>query len=102
MPMIDTAEVVAKRYYITREKQDEYALASQQRTAAGQAAGRFEKEAVPITTTKLTQDRATGEMREEHITLTKDEGNRPDTSLAGLSKAAPARGQKGPIRAGTP
>src|SRR5437667_269872 len=65
MPMIDTAEVVAKRYYITREKQDEYALASQQRTAAGQAAGRFDKEVVPITTTKLTQDRATGEMRWE-------------------------------------
>src|SRR5881397_1554388 len=61
MPMIDTAEVVAKRYYITRERQDEYALASQQRTAAGQTAGRFDKEVVPITTTKLTQDRATGE-----------------------------------------
>ena len=100
MPMIDTAEVVAKRYYITREKQDEYALASQQRTAAGQAAGRFDKEVVPITTTKLTQDRATGEMREEQITLTKDEGNRPDTSLEGLAKLAPVRGEKGYITAG--
>ena len=100
MPMIDTAEVVAKRYYITREKQDEYALASQQRTAAGQAAGRFDKEVVPITTTKLTQDRATGEMREEQITLTKDEGNRPDTSLEGLAKLAPVRGEKGHITAG--
>src|SRR5213593_1975771 len=58
MPMIDTAEVVAKRYYVTRERQDEYALASQQRTAAAQAAGRFDKEVVPITTTKLTQDKA--------------------------------------------
>jgi len=100
MPMIDTAEVVAKRYYITREKQDEYALASQQRTAAGQTAGRFDKEVVPITTTKLTQDRATGEMREEQITLTKDEGNRPDTSLEGLAKLAPVRGEKGYITAG--
>ena len=100
MPMIDTAEVMAKRYYITREKQDEYALASQQRTAAGQTAGRFDKEVVPITTTKLTQDRATGEMREEQITLTKDEGNRPDTSLEGLAKLAPVRGEKGHITAG--
>ena len=100
MPMIDTAEVVAKRYYIAREKQDEYALASQQRTAAGQTAGRFDKEVVPITTTKLTQDRATGEMREEQITLTKDEGNRPDTSLEGLAKLAPVRGEKGHITAG--
>ena len=100
MPMIDTAEVVAKRYYVTREKQDEYALASQQRTAAGQAAGRFDKEVVPITTTKLTQDRATGEMREEQITFMKDEGNRPDTSLEGLAKLAPVRGEKGHITAG--
>ena len=100
MPMIDTAEVVAKRYYITREKQDEYALASQQRTAAGQTAGRFDKEVVPITTTKLTQDRATGEMREEQITFMKDEGNRPDTSLEGLAKLAPVRGEKGYITAG--
>jgi len=100
MPMIDTAEVVAKRYYVTREKQDEYALASQQRTAAGQAAGRFDKEVVPITTTKLTQDRATGEMREEQVTFMKDEGNRPDTSLEGLAKLAPVRGEKGYITAG--
>jgi len=100
MPMIDTAEVVAKRYYVAREKQDEYALASQQRTAAGQAAGRFDKEVVPITTTKLTQDRATGEMREEQVTFTKDEGNRPDTSLEGLAKLAPVRGEKGYITAG--
>jgi len=100
MPMIDTAEVVAKRYYITREKQDEYALASQQRTAAGQVGGRFAQEIVPITTTKLTQDKATGEMREEQVTLTKDEGNRPDTSLEGLAKLAPVRGEKGHITAG--
>ncbi len=100
MPMIDTAEVVAKRYYITRERQDEYALASQQRTAAGQAGGRFAREIVPITTTKLTQDKATGEMRAEQVTLTKDEGNRPDTTMEGLAKLAPVRGEKGHITAG--
>jgi len=100
MPMIDTAEVVAKRYYITREKQDEYALVSQQRMAAAQSSGRLNQEIVPITTTKLTQDKATGEMREETVTLTKDEGNRPDTSLEGLAKLAPVRGEKGHITAG--
>jgi acetyl-CoA C-acetyltransferase len=100
LPMIDTAEVVAKRYYITREAQDEYALASQQRTAAGQKAGRFEAEIVPMTVTKLTQDKTTGEMREEQLTLTQDEGNRPDTSREGLAKLAPVRGEKGHITAG--
>ena len=100
LPMIDTAEVVARRYYITREAQDEYALASQQRTAAGQQAGRFDAEIVPLPTTKLVQDKATGEMREEAVTLTKDEGNRPDTTLEGLAKLAPVRGEKGHITAG--
>ncbi|HMH52243.1 MAG TPA: acetyl-CoA C-acyltransferase [Candidatus Acidoferrum sp.] len=100
MPMIDTAEVVAKRYYVTREAQDEYALLSQQRTAAGQQAGRFEAEIVPLPTKKLVQDKATGETREEDVTLTKDEGNRPDTTLDGLAKLAPVRGEKGHITAG--
>ena len=100
MPMIDTAEVVAKRYYVTREQQDEYALASQQRTAAGQQAGRFDKEIVPITVTKLVQDKNSGETREEQVTLTRDEGNRPDTSGEGLAKLAPVRGEKGHITAG--
>jgi acetyl-CoA C-acetyltransferase len=100
LPMIDTAEVVAKRYYITREMQDEYALASQQRTAAGQKAGRFDAEIVPMTVTKLTQDRNTGEVREEQVTLTRDEGNRPDTSIEGLANLGPVRGEKGHITAG--
>ncbi len=100
MPMIDTAEVVAKRYYITREAQDEYALLSQQRTAAGQGAGRFDAEIVPLPAKKLVQDKATGETREEDVTLTKDEGNRPDTTLDGLAKLAPVRGEKGHITAG--
>src|SRR5438105_14374650 len=100
MTMIETAEVVSKRYYVTREAQDEYSLASQQRTAAGQKAGRFDAEIVPMTVTKLTQDKNTGEVREEHVTLKQDEGNRPDTSLAGLAKLAPVRGEKGHITAG--
>jgi acetyl-CoA C-acetyltransferase len=100
MPMIDTAEVVARRYYITREAQDEYALLSQQRTAAGQQSGRFDAEIVPLPTKKLVQDKATGETREEDVTLTKDEGNRPDTTLEGLAKLAPVRGEKGHITAG--
>ncbi|MGH7390831.1 MAG: acetyl-CoA C-acyltransferase [Candidatus Rokuibacteriota bacterium] len=100
MPMIDTAEVVARRYYITRETQDEYALASQQRTAAGQKDGRFDDEIVPLTTTKLVQDKNTGEIREEEVTLARDEGNRPDTTLEGLARLAPVRGEKGSITAG--
>jgi acetyl-CoA C-acetyltransferase len=100
LPMIDTAEVVAKRYYVTREMQDEYALASQQRTAAGQKAGRFDAEIVPMTVTRLTQDRTTGEVREEQVTLGRDEGNRPDTSIEGLANLGPVRGEKGHITAG--
>jgi acetyl-CoA C-acetyltransferase len=100
MTMIDTAEVVAKRYYITRERQDEYAVASQQRIAAAQREGRLDAEIVPMTTIKLAQDKATGEMREEQVTLARDEGNRPDTSPEGLAKLSPVRGEKGVITAG--
>src|SRR5437763_4141059 len=80
MSMIATAEVVARRYYVTREPQDEYALASQQRTAAGQREGRFDKEIVPLATTKLVTDKASGQPREEPVTLEQDEGNRADTT----------------------
>jgi acetyl-CoA C-acetyltransferase len=100
MTMIETAEVVAQRYYITREAQDEYALMSQQRTAAGQRAGRFDAEIVPLTTAKLVQDKATGETREEEVTLRQDEGNRPDTTAAGLAALKPVSGEKGTITAG--
>ena len=100
MTMIDTAEVVAQRYDISREVQDEYALASQQRTAAGQREGRFDAEIVPLTTRKLVQDKATGEVREEDVTLTKDEGNRPDTTREGLAALKPVTGEKGFITAG--
>jgi acetyl-CoA C-acetyltransferase len=100
MSMIETAEVVAKRYDITREAQDEYALISQQRTAAGQRAGRFDAEIVPLATRKLVQDKATGEMREEEVTLKQDEGNRPDTTAEGLAALKPVTGEKGHITAG--
>jgi acetyl-CoA C-acetyltransferase len=100
MSMIETAEVVARRYYITREQQDEYALASQRRVAAGQQAGRFAAEIVPLTTTKIVQDKATGETRLEEVTLTQDEGNRPDTTAAGLAALKPVTGEKGCITAG--
>ena len=89
MPMLQTAEVVAKRYGITREQQDEYALSSQQRTAAAQQAGRFDDEIVPITATKLVVDKATGEAHEEEVTLERDEGNRPGTTIDDLAGLDP-------------
>jgi len=100
MSMIETAEVVAKRYDITRAAQDEYALISQQRTAAGQRAGRFDAEIVPLATRKLVQDKVAGETREEDVTLKQDEGNRPDTTAEGLAALKPVTGEKGHITAG--
>jgi len=100
MTMIETAEVVARRYYISRETQDAYALVSQQRTAAGQREGRFDAEIVPLPTTKLVQDKATGEVREEPVTLARDEGNRADTTPEGLAALKPVMGEKGTITAG--
>jgi acetyl-CoA C-acetyltransferase len=85
MPMLQTADTVAKKYKVSREAQDEYSLQSQQRTAAAQAAGRFDAEIVPMTTWKYNEDKKSGKVWEEQVTLTKDEGNRPDTTLEGLS-----------------
>jgi acetyl-CoA C-acetyltransferase len=85
-PMIETADLVARRYNVSREAQDEYSLQSQQRTAAAQEAGRFDAEIVPLPAWKFEEDKATGEVREVMYTLTKDEGNRADTTLEGLSK----------------
>jgi len=85
MPMLDTAEVVANRYNISREAQDEYALQSQMRTAAAQEAGLFNEEIVPVTAIKKVQDRETGEVSDQQVTLTLDEGNRPTTTLEGLN-----------------
>ena len=100
LPMIDTAEVVAKRYGITREQQDEYGLQSQLRTAAGQQAGRFDDEIVPLTTTKLAFDKKTGDSWEEEVTLEQDEGNRPSTTKEGLASLEPVRGENHFITAG--
>lgn len=99
MSMLDTAEVVANRYSISRDAQDEYALQSQQRTAAAQQAGKFDDEIVPVTTTKLVTNRETGEVSEEQVTLTKDEGNRPSTTLDSLQTLNPVR-EGGSITAG--
>lgn len=84
MAMLETAEIVAARYGISRDAQDEYALQSQQRTAAAQEAGRFDAEIVPMTTTMLVMDKATGQTSSQEVTLSKDEGNRADTTLEGL------------------
>ena len=85
MSMLETAEVVAARYGISREAQDEYALRSQQRTAAAQAEGRLDAEIAPMTTTMQVMDKATGQTSAKEITLSMDEGNRADTTLEGLS-----------------
>ena len=85
MSMLETAEVVAARYGISREAQDEYALRSQQRTAAAQAAGRLDAEIAPMTTTMQVMDKATGQASAKEVTLSNDEGNRADTTLEGLS-----------------
>jgi acetyl-CoA C-acetyltransferase len=87
--MIETAEVVAERYGITREAQDEYALQSQQRTARAQAEGRYAAEIAPLTTRMRLQDKATGAVTQQEVTLQLDEGNRPQTTLDDLRKLKP-------------
>jgi acetyl-CoA C-acetyltransferase len=91
MPMIDTADNVAARYKISRESQDEFALESQRRTASAQQAKRFDDEIVPLATTKKIVDKATNAERFEQVTLTSDEGNRPDTTMEGLAALKPVR-----------
>ena len=100
MPMLETAEVVAERYDVSREVQDEYALTSQQRTAAAQEAGRFDEEIVPLATTKLVKDRETGAISEEPVELTQDEGNRPSTTREGLANLKPVLGDDKTVTAG--
>ena len=100
MPMIDTAEVVGERYSISRERCDEYALRSQQRTAAAQAEGRFDDEIIPVTARMAVKDKETGEVSMRDITIERDEGNRPDTALEGLAKLEPVRGPGKLITAG--
>ena len=90
IPMLQTAEIVAARYKISREQMDEFALQSQQRTAEAQAAGRYDDEIVPLVTTKKVVDRDTKEVSFEEVMLDRDEGNRPETSLEGLQALRPA------------
>jgi acetyl-CoA C-acetyltransferase/acetyl-CoA acyltransferase len=100
MPMLGTAETVSQRYGISRERQDEYALQSQQRTAAAQAEGRLSAEIVPVTTNMGIKDKETGEVSFKEITIDKDEGNRPETTLEGLSSLQPVLGPGTHITAG--
>ena len=89
MPMLQTAEFVARKYGISREDQDRYALESQRRTAAAQASGRFDAEIVPITATMAVVDKQTKSLSHQAVTLSQDEGNRPDTTLEQLQGLKP-------------
>jgi acetyl-CoA acyltransferase len=100
MPMGQTAEIVAERYKVSREKQDEYALYSQQRTAAAQREGKFKDEIAPMTVTMEVTDKATGAKSEKTVTVDRDECNRPETTLEGLAKLPPAFSPSGSVTAG--
>jgi acetyl-CoA C-acetyltransferase len=100
MPMIQTAEVVGNRYGISRERCDEYALRSQQRTAAAQANGVFADEIVQVTARMAVKNKETGETSMQEVTLAKDEGNRPQTTLEDLAKLQPVMGPEQIITAG--
>ncbi|MFD0937420.1 acetyl-CoA C-acyltransferase, partial [Methylobacterium trifolii] len=100
MPMIETADIVAHRYGISREAQDEFSLESQRRTAAAQERSLFDDEIVPITALQAVTDKATGETRSVETRLARDEGNRPDTTLEGLARLTPVRGEAAFVTAG--
>jgi acetyl-CoA C-acetyltransferase len=100
MAMLDTAETVARRYAVSRAAQDEYALQSQQRTAAAQAAGLFDAEIAPMASRMAVVDKETKEVSYREVRLTRDEGNRADTTLAGLAALKPVRGEGATITAG--
>jgi len=100
MPMIETADYVAEKYNVSREAQDEYSLESQMRTAAAQEAGKFDDEIIATTSTKLVKNKETGEITEETVELVKDEGNRPQTTLEGLSSLPAVYGEGKFISAG--
>ena len=100
MPMIETADLVAEKYSVSRESQDEYSLQSQQRTAAAQESDLYKDEIISTTTSKLVKDKETGEVSEQEVTLQKDEGNRPETNLEGLSSLVPVYGDGKFITAG--
>ncbi len=100
LSMIETAEIVAERYGISRAAQDTYALQSQQRTAEAQAAGRLDQEIIAVDAVKLVIDKASGETHSEAVHLAKDEGNRPSTTLDGLASLKPVLHEQGCITAG--
>ncbi|MEO0546406.1 MAG: acetyl-CoA C-acyltransferase [Pseudomonadota bacterium] len=100
MSMLETAEVVADRYNISRDVMDAYGFQSQQRVAAAQDAGKFDDEIVPLTSTMVMVNRETGEKSEHEVTLDKDEGNRPSTTLEGLEGLKPVLGPNKTITAG--
>ncbi len=100
MAMIETADIVAKRYGISREEQDEYGLRSQQRIAAAQAAGTFDDEIVPMQTVMAVKDKETGEVSGRDVTVDRDECNRPNTTPEGLAGLEPVRGEGNFITAG--
>jgi acetyl-CoA C-acetyltransferase len=100
MPMGQTAEVVARRYKVSRQSQDEYALMSQQRTAAAQTAGMIGEEIAPIDVTMEVRDKQTGETSQKSLHFAMDEGNRPDTTLEGLARLPPAFDPEGTVTAG--
>ena len=100
MSMIDTAEVVAKRYNISRDKQDEYALQSQKRTANAQNKGFFNEEIIPVKTLKLLKNAENNQISYEEVEITKDECNRPSTDIEGLRNLKPVMGENSFITAG--
>ena len=100
IPMIDTAEIVGQRYAVSREACDLYALRSQQLTAKAQAEGRFDAEIIPVTANMAVKDKVTGETSMHQVTLAKDEGNRPETTLESLSGLKPVRGEGAIVTAG--
>jgi acetyl-CoA C-acetyltransferase len=100
MPMIDTADIVAQRYNISRESQDEYALQSQQRMAAAQAAGKFKDEIISVQTQMKVVDKETQAESLVDTVVDRDECNRPETTLAGLAKLAPVKGAGNFVTAG--
>jgi acetyl-CoA C-acetyltransferase len=100
MPMLQTAEIVAKRYAVSRDRQDEYGYQSQMRTSAAQAAGKFDAEIVACTATMAVTDKETKEVSYKEVTLAKDEGNRAETTLEGLKSLKPVFGEGFNITAG--
>ena len=100
MSMIETAEVVSKRYKISREQQDEYALESQKRTANAQNKGYFNDEIVKVKTNKILRNNANNQLDYEEVEISKDECNRPNTDIDGLRNLKPVIGENSFITAG--